>query len=845
MKNEDINIRDLIEAETGLKFNTNDKLCCPFHKEKTPSFSYDKNRNKVHCYGSCNKDFDAIDFVMEYRNLSYLEACKYLNLDLPKGFKKIEDDRNKVLCYIDWQLKKHEDKQNWVLDTLYDFVDEKNKVIYFKAKFITPTGKQPRYYRIDKNGKVKNSLKDEKGNKVIQELPYNFFNLLNGIKNYKRIFIVEGEKDVDTLTRKGFIATSLKNFKGELNFFNNAKVCLCGDTGQAGEAYINNIKKQIEHKVSELYIVTLPYLACLGDNKDITDWFEAGHTKQEFINLTKRLLNLKDVYELQQDFLGIKKYKLETDNEGNIIDSDKIYITNFSILKAKSIRYADRETEGIELTFKNQQNEIITRVGDVTRFDDVKSFRNFLGTMALTFDGKLNDLIRLKKWIYKYFIFEIDTIYDGIQFKDDMLITPMGAISKNSIKNNILCHSNNDFVLGDSLLNKNEVYELAINLISFQQYEVCCAILGTLVNNLAYIQAKSIGVKHHHLLIVGESGSGKSTIKRNVINPILGFPIDYEGNAMDKITDFALTKALSEGNYTSIFDEYKPMSMNEYRLNMISSTLRSAYDNGNISRGKKDLKVNNFKLSCPVIICGEENYHNNEKALIERSLVVYISRKERTLEEVEAMEFLKNNHLLLNKLGNTLVNYILTLSSEEYESIRKLYYNTKFKDRVKETYINVCTGIHIFNNAIKMIGASSVFFNFTSSIDNLISKNVINEGKENNSLYEEMLLQLDSLIADNRIFDIDCVTRCINKEVLLRVSVMIEYLSKHRKDFGLSYPLLSVKDFLIQAEKGGYIMNKSKVFTIDGRNIRYSVLNYQKLKELGCENLTVESFKRL
>ena len=48
MKVEDINLKELIENETGLKFNRDNKIHCPLpgHNEKTASFSYDKKRNK-------------------------------------------------------------------------------------------------------------------------------------------------------------------------------------------------------------------------------------------------------------------------------------------------------------------------------------------------------------------------------------------------------------------------------------------------------------------------------------------------------------------------------------------------------------------------------------------------------------------------------------------------------------------------------------------------------------------------------------------------------------------------------------------------------------------------------
>ena len=51
--------------------------CCPFHNEKTPSFSVSPSRGIYKCFG-CGKSGTAVGFVMEHESLSYVEALKYL-----------------------------------------------------------------------------------------------------------------------------------------------------------------------------------------------------------------------------------------------------------------------------------------------------------------------------------------------------------------------------------------------------------------------------------------------------------------------------------------------------------------------------------------------------------------------------------------------------------------------------------------------------------------------------------------------------------------------------------------------------------------------------------------------
>lgn len=62
---------NLIEIKRG-------KAICPFHKEKTPSFSIHKKENFGYCFG-CGKGVDTIAFVMETRNVNFVEAVKLLS----------------------------------------------------------------------------------------------------------------------------------------------------------------------------------------------------------------------------------------------------------------------------------------------------------------------------------------------------------------------------------------------------------------------------------------------------------------------------------------------------------------------------------------------------------------------------------------------------------------------------------------------------------------------------------------------------------------------------------------------------------------------------------------------
>ena len=49
--------------------------CCPFHKEKSPSFSVSESKGFFYCYG-CGASGDAVKFVMDHQGLSFRDAVK-------------------------------------------------------------------------------------------------------------------------------------------------------------------------------------------------------------------------------------------------------------------------------------------------------------------------------------------------------------------------------------------------------------------------------------------------------------------------------------------------------------------------------------------------------------------------------------------------------------------------------------------------------------------------------------------------------------------------------------------------------------------------------------------------
>ncbi len=73
-----IDIVDIVDAYVPLKkAGRNHQACCPFHDEKTPSFTVSQQKQFYHCFG-CGANGTAISFLMEYLHMDFIEAIEDL-----------------------------------------------------------------------------------------------------------------------------------------------------------------------------------------------------------------------------------------------------------------------------------------------------------------------------------------------------------------------------------------------------------------------------------------------------------------------------------------------------------------------------------------------------------------------------------------------------------------------------------------------------------------------------------------------------------------------------------------------------------------------------------------------
>ncbi len=101
-----IDIVDVISPRVSLKkAGSNHMACCPFHNEKTPSFSVSQTKQFYYCFG-CGEKGNAIGFLMAYDNMHFVDAIETLaesiGLEVPRDEKaaKMHSDNRPLYALL-------------------------------------------------------------------------------------------------------------------------------------------------------------------------------------------------------------------------------------------------------------------------------------------------------------------------------------------------------------------------------------------------------------------------------------------------------------------------------------------------------------------------------------------------------------------------------------------------------------------------------------------------------------------------------------------------------------------------------------------------------------------------
>jgi len=104
-----VDIVDVVDRSVPLKkAGANYSACCPFHNEKSPSFTVSPTKQFYHCFG-CGAHGTAIGFLMEYQGVSFVEAvqdlAKNVGLTVPQEARDTEKPAQKVVVGLQESLQ--------------------------------------------------------------------------------------------------------------------------------------------------------------------------------------------------------------------------------------------------------------------------------------------------------------------------------------------------------------------------------------------------------------------------------------------------------------------------------------------------------------------------------------------------------------------------------------------------------------------------------------------------------------------------------------------------------------------------------------------------------------------
>lgn len=164
-------------------------------------------------------------------------------------------------------------------ETVYAYRDEQSTVLFETVRYYKD-GEKSFYQRRPKaNGGYIKGLND------VRRVLYNLPEVQKAIQSQQEIFIVEGEKDAETLKKHGFIATcnpmGAKKWRKEYNaMLQNAHVVILPDNDQAGREHADNVAQNLHGIATTVRMMQLPNLPPKGD---VSDWFaKKENTLKEF-----------------------------------------------------------------------------------------------------------------------------------------------------------------------------------------------------------------------------------------------------------------------------------------------------------------------------------------------------------------------------------------------------------------------------------------------------------------------------------------------------------------------------------------------------------------------------------
>lgn len=248
---------------------------CPFHDDQGRHFYANAKTGFYKCQ-RCEAEGDAFRFYMERHGVDFRAAldaiAKRAGLSLGNG----NGNGQKA------KAKRHDDHARAIPENIkeaYHYYDEQDAYCFSTVRFEEP-GKKKTFRQWTYNFEHQEYVQNIEGVRLV---PFNLPTVLPA----NEIFLVEGEKDVESLRNLGVVGScnpmGAKKWRDEFNdHFRGKHVVILPDNDEPGREHGAMVAKALYPIATSVKVVELPGLPEKGD---VSDWIAAGGTQKELYAL--------------------------------------------------------------------------------------------------------------------------------------------------------------------------------------------------------------------------------------------------------------------------------------------------------------------------------------------------------------------------------------------------------------------------------------------------------------------------------------------------------------------------------------------------------------------------------
>ena len=262
---------------------------CPAHDDKHASLTITKGRKCTlfYCHAGCTVD-------------AVLNAA---GLEKKDTFYDVEPRSPNWKAYVEAREKRR-------IEAVYNYVSINGAYAFTKIRC---EGKKIIYGKLQ-NDRFTYGLGHDVGRKSYKAIYGSLQTINKAIAEGKPIFIPEGEKDADTLIKQGYTAFTYGGVNDWQSDFatlvQRADVYILADNDEAGKRVAETIQNDIKTVAkSSKIIVPMPDTP----KADITDYFNAGHSKQEFEQMLQQ--KQSTVKEAVREYTAVHSTPIKTQGQ--------------------------------------------------------------------------------------------------------------------------------------------------------------------------------------------------------------------------------------------------------------------------------------------------------------------------------------------------------------------------------------------------------------------------------------------------------------------------------------------------------------------------------------------------